>query len=137
MKWSASWAQGTMSFYVISHPKIDGRRTVALLHRWIMDCPKELQVDHMDHDTLNNQRNNLRNVTRAMNQHNKKMNVNNTSGVQGVVWHHRAKKWQVQLKNKTETIYLGTYADLDKATEVAHQARIRLMPGYINKKESA
>ena len=38
------------------------------LHRHIMDAPKGCEVDHIDHDRMNNCRNNLRICTHQQNQ---------------------------------------------------------------------
>ncbi len=45
------------------------------LHRVIMQTPVGLDVDHIDHDRLNNQKSNLRNCTRTDNLKNRKMKV--------------------------------------------------------------
>lgn len=40
------------------------------MHRFIMNTPKELEVDHLDHDGYNNQKSNLRNCTHKENMEN-------------------------------------------------------------------
>lgn len=42
--------------------KINGKdvRRCIRLHRWIMNCPKHLEVDHINHNTLDNRKCNLR-----------------------------------------------------------------------------
>jgi len=41
------------------------------MHRLLLNTPKNREVDHKDHNGLNNQRNNIRNATRSQNQWNK------------------------------------------------------------------
>ena len=48
-----------------------GKRKALYMHRFIMDAPPDLQVDHIDRDRLNNTRANLRFATRSQNQGNK------------------------------------------------------------------
>src|SRR5215470_7214120 len=43
-----------------------------LMHRLITGCPKGKEVDHINHDTLDNRRSNLRIVTHKQNQQNGK-----------------------------------------------------------------
>lgn len=55
------------------------------MHRLIMNPSKEMVVDHIDHDTLNNQKSNLRVCTKAQNNMNSKSQKNSrTSKYKGV-----------------------------------------------------
>ncbi len=63
--WSADWSSHR-KVYTAANCKF-GR-----MHRYIMDAPDHLQVDHINHDTLDNRRCNLRLCSNAENQLNKR-----------------------------------------------------------------
>lgn len=129
--WCASWSTCTKSFYVYgSMPKENGKQSTLLLHRWLMNAPKGLQVDHINHDTLDNRRSNLRIVTHAQNRQNLKgaQRDNKSSGIRGVSWHKRNKKWQAKIKLKGKQQHLGYFDDVYEASLVAAEARARMMP---------
>lgn len=65
------------------------------LHRLVLNAPKGLLVDHIDHDTLNNQRSNLRLVSNHGNQMNA-INRFNSSGFPNV--RAMGKKFQGRVK---------------------------------------
>lgn len=67
--WSALYSEYIKNFYVMGYRK-EGTIT---LHRWIMDSPQNLMIDHINHDTLNNTRENLRIVNGTINQLNRKV----------------------------------------------------------------
>ena len=69
-KWYAHKKQSDKTFYAARNIRVDGKQTMQLMHRLIMNTPDHLQVDHKDRDGLNNQRNNLRNVTNSVNTQN-------------------------------------------------------------------
>jgi len=54
------------------------------LHRFLMDAPSGVEVDHIDGDGLNNRRSNLRLSSHAQNSANQRRPKNNTSGYKGV-----------------------------------------------------
>ena len=64
-------------------------RKVIKMHRLIMNTPKDMQVDHIDHNGLNNQKNNLRNCSVAQNRMNRK--PSGTTKYLGVRYNYRNK----------------------------------------------
>lgn len=79
------------------------------MHRLITNAPKEMWVDHINHDKLDNQKLNLRVVTPKQNAANSKLPITNKSGFKGVSWHSQTKKWIAWIRNNNKNIYLGTY----------------------------
>ena len=64
------------------------------------------EVDHKDHDRLNNKWDNLRSVDVSTNRKNQSLNSKNTSGVNGIYINQRVKHI-AQIKSGFENIYLG------------------------------
>lgn len=77
------------------------------MHSLLIDCPKGKHIDHVDHDGLNNQRNNLRIVTHRQNQQNQ--NTKKSSQYPGVYWSNKMSRWAAQIKINKKQIALGTY----------------------------
>jgi hypothetical protein len=90
------------------------------MHRLIMDCPSSLQVDHINLDTLDNRKCNLRLCTNAQNQHNTQLRKDNTSGYKGVSW--QVYKWTAGLKIEGKRVHLGYYFCLIKAAKAYDKA---------------
>ena len=85
------------------------------LHRFITNCPKDKVVDHINHNTLDNRKCNLRICTRFENNQN---NSNNKTGQAGVYWSNRDKTFIVELNHK----YLGRSKNLDEAIMIRRKA---------------
>lgn len=81
------------------------------------------QIDHINRNRLDNRIENLRAANNSKNQHNKSIPKNNTSGIKGVTWNKRAKKWYVQLMFNKKQMYFGLYEDLELAELVIKEAR--------------
>lgn len=59
-----------------------------------------IEVDHKDRDRSNNRPSNLRDITRSLNQHNKGLFANNTSGTKGVSYnktHRKEVAWKASI----------------------------------------
>lgn len=98
------------------------------LHRYIMSAPKGLMVDHINGNTLDNRKNNLRIVTSSENQQNRRgAQRNSKSGVRGVCWHKQRGKWTTRIRINGQRIYLGLYDSLSDAEKAVIDARQKYM----------
>jgi len=70
------------------------------------------EIDHIDHDGLNNKLVNLREVTRDENLKNKPKYCNNKSGVTGVTWRKDNNKWFSFISYKGKRKHLGSRGSL-------------------------
>lgn len=98
----------TISKTYVARTGRDGKEI--LLHRQLLKAPIGVEVDHIDGDTLNNQRSNLRLVTHAENIRNRPhLNKNNRSGETGVSWFKLRGKWRARLMINGKDIHLGLF----------------------------
>lgn len=100
------------------------------LHRYLMDCPDGLVIDHINHNPLDNRRNNLRICTQQENDFNKSIQSNNTSGIPGVYFVKNRNKWQAQIKINRKNIFLGYFKTKEEAAEARRQAEIEYFGEY-------
>lgn len=87
------------------------------MHRQIMNCPQEMEIDHHNHNKLDNQRINLRICTHSENVRNSRIPRNNTSGFKGVHWFKPRKKWRTQIRYNHKTIFTGLFNSKLKAAK--------------------
>lgn len=90
----------TSEGYAMRRDNKKNKFKVLSMHRVLMKARKGQQIDHINNNTVDNQRQNLRKATRTQNQGNQKMHKNNTSGYKGVCWHKTLKYWVAQLHTK-------------------------------------
>ena len=102
------------------------------LHRFIMDCPKGMVVDHINHNELDNRKFNLRVCTKQQNDMNKRKQPNNTSGITGVTWDKSNNKWMAQIQVNGKNIKLGRFKNKEDAIEARKQAEIKYFGEYRN-----
>ncbi len=96
------------------------------LHRVILQAKKGWDVDHYNHDPLDNQRANLRLLKRSDNvRHRKGPQKNNKVGVLGVYWNKAARKWYSRMSIKGR-ILGKQFKTLQEAKEHALSLRGRL-----------
>ena len=91
--------------------------------------PSELAIDHIDGNPLNNKISNLRLATIRQNSFNKKLQINNKSGVRGVYFRNDTNKWTASIQLSGKKVVLGCY----QTKEEARQARIEAEKKYFGK----
>lgn len=94
------------------------------LHRYIMNNPSGV-VDHINHNTLDNRKSNLRITSNANNLRNGTLRSNNTTSITGVSYDSARKKYIATIKVNYKTIYLGRFKTLEEAKQVRKNAEIK------------
>ncbi len=110
------------------------KKRLILAHRlaWAisMGAWPDGDIDHINGNDSDNRLANLRDVSKSVNQQNKRRpRVDNKSGFMGVSWHPRAKKWRAQITVESKQIYLGVFESPEAAHRVYMSAKRRLHPG--------
>lgn len=91
--------------------------TTVRLHRLILNPGKFDQVDHHNHDKLDNRKCNLRMCTNALNQANTRKRSGTSSKYKGVHWRKDLGKWASRISNKGKRIYLGYFDNEEDAAK--------------------
>lgn len=102
------------------------------LHRHIMKPPKNMQVDHINGNKLDNRRANLRICNNADNNYNKGQRKGKYKGVH---YSNNSNKWVAQITKNGKTKHLGLFVDQDDAA-LAYNEAARSLHGefaYVNK----
>jgi hypothetical protein len=124
------------------YPKLNGRKIFLVggycklsvggklksVHRIIIDCPEQLQVDHKNRIKHDNRKSNLRVCSPSQNGANRKTN----SGVRykGVTYkgsklENRDKKWESRICVNGKRIFLGMFKTIQEAAKAYDTASIK------------
>lgn len=85
------------------------------MHRFILNAPKGTYVDHKNHNTLDNRRENIRLCTQSQNIANGVIRKNNTSGYKGIYFRKDRNKWCAQIMFRRKHIHIGYFEKLRDA----------------------
>jgi hypothetical protein len=97
------------------------------LARLLMNAPKNMEVDHINGNPLDNRRNNLRLATAGQNRAAfQSPRKNKTSRYRGVRWHKRVKKWMASIGSNHKVYYLGYYTIEEQAALAYNKAALGL-----------
>lgn len=88
---------------------------IIYLHRLLLDYDGEDEVDHIDGDSLNNTKENLRVVSRINNVKNVAPRYNGQIGIRGVSFDKRYNAYTVDFSYQKNRFYMKTYKKLEQA----------------------
>jgi hypothetical protein len=108
--------------YAGTNMKINGKSKSIYLHRFIMKVSKDMQVDHIDNNKLNNVKTNLRICTHTQNMINRPVYSNSKSGFKGVIFYDKLKKYIARINFNNKEYYLGCYIDPKDAARAYNEA---------------
>ena len=112
-------------FYARTNIPIENKQTSLYLHRLILGLTdSKILVDHIDHNGLNNQRDNLRVASVQQNARNSVNSRKGTSNYKGVTFRgeNLKKPWLVRIKIDGEYKYIGYFADEVEAAKAYNVA---------------
>lgn len=85
----------------------------------------ENEIDHINRDRKDNRISNLREVTRRCNLINRGVQKNNSSGVTGVYYHIKSKKFIARIKMPEKDINLGSFISFSDAVLARWNAEVK------------
>lgn len=85
----------------------------------------EKWYDHINHNPLDNRKENLRKATRTDNNRNCSLSKNNTSGVTGVSWNKRNNNWRARIMVDKKSIEIGQFSNKSDAIKARLEAEIK------------
>lgn len=98
--WQARWNESTKSYYAC-RTEYEPRKTTIAMARVVANTPDGMICDHINHDTLDNQEDNLRNVTNQQNLMNLKCaTTRNSLGILGVQKHNKKFRSYIMINGK-------------------------------------
>lgn len=107
---------------------VNGKKGKSLfMHRVVAETPPNLFTDHINMNTLDNRKNNLRICTKSQNMHNRGPQSNNTSGYKNIYWAKDKQKWTVEIKLEGKKYHIGRWSSLNEAIkyrDMAHRGLV-------------
>ncbi len=99
------------------------------MHRLIFyNLPKEMEVDHINGDTLDNRRSNLRVCTKTQNLQNSKLSKDSKNKYKGITFvkRYKTKPWKASIMLKGKRYWLGQYATQEEAGKAYDKKAVEL-----------
>jgi hypothetical protein len=89
-------------------------------------------IDHINGNPSDNRISNLRPATRSQNLCNKKLSSRNTSGIKGVNWHKKARKWRGRVILNKRYYNAGYFDDPAEAGRAVQSLREKIHGEFAN-----
>lgn len=129
-KWCANRSIGGYYAVRTDKQKADQKRETICMHRLILNAPKGLQVDHINHNTLDNTKQNLRICTNSQNQMNR--SPCGKSKYLGVTYYRNNTCLRASIKANNKSIHLGYFKTEEEAAHAYDEAAKKYFGEFAN-----
>ncbi|AZF89947.1 hypothetical protein [Methanosarcina virus MetMV] len=115
--------RGKNTDYAKRGKSVEGRILHIFMHRVVLERKLGRLLlsgeftDHIDHNGLNNQRDNIRVASKSQNEMNKHLSIDSSSGCKGVCWYKERKKWRSCIRFEGKQIHLGYFDNKELASQ--------------------
>ena len=128
-KWQLD-SSGKGEGYARTNLYTNKKTIVKRMHQFLIDTPKGMQTDHIDRNSLNNQKSNLRIVTRSQNNMNRSKQNGCLHKYKGVKFHKKLDKWEARIKKDKKLYYLGLFKNEIDAAKAYNKKAIEFFGEY-------
>jgi hypothetical protein len=113
-KWCALFNDGI--WYAVRAIRVGNKKSLQQMHRFILEVQRgdRREVDHKDHNGLNNQKENLRVCTHAQNMQNCRM-FHGRSKYRGVMWYKITGRWLSSIRIQGKSVFQGYFTTQEQA----------------------
>lgn len=108
-KWYA--IKGNHTYYAMRQIRLTNPTEIIYIymHSQILGYPIGVEIDHRNHNGIDNRIFNIRTCTRSQNQHNRRKRRNASSIFKGVSWNKNTNKWYSHVVFEGKSINLGQF----------------------------
>ncbi len=131
--WRAVWKKKCNTFYAVTNPprQAGQPRKSITLHRLLLGVGQGEDIDHRNHNGLDNRRRNLRPCSDSDNNGNMVLSSANTSGYKGVFWHERRKRWIAGVQREKK-VYRREFKKVEDAVSWHREMTLVLFGDFAN-----
>lgn len=126
IRWRVSIKRGKV--YVVGGSPT--KNNMEYLARFILDYNGELEVDHIDGNTLHNEKDNLRVVERYKNTYNLKYKFNSKTKIRGVSYNEKRDIYVVDFSHNKNRIYFKNFKNIEDAVYIRYLCEIYFYKEY-------
>lgn len=130
-RWKAT-EQSPGKIYATRTSSLDGKFITIKMHRKILETTSGLEVDHINGDSLDNRKDNLRPASHQQNSFNTKIFSTNKSGYKGVSFHSQTQKWRAAIVKDYKQKHLGLFNSVIEAAQAYDNAARELFGDFAN-----
>ena len=108
--------------YAIRSKQIDNRKKYFRMHRELIKVPLGMVIDHINGDSLDNRKENLRACTVSQNAMNAKIKKDTSSNIKGIYFFKNENKYKARITINGRSKHLGVFQDIKNAISAYNNA---------------